>query len=69
MSMELLDDQMRWLIRHGYFTWTCYRCKTWTNTHIAAYYHLVDHHGLDPQSAFDQGEAGEPRDRRRPARP
>jgi hypothetical protein len=26
------------------------------------YYHLVDHHGLDPQSAFKEGEAGEPKD-------
>jgi len=29
-------------------------------TPAGAYYHLVDFHGLDPQSAFREGEAGDP---------
>ncbi len=61
MSMELLDDQLRWLLRHGYAVWHCYRCKQTQSTHIGMYYHLVDFHGLDPQSAFKEGEAGSPR--------
>jgi hypothetical protein len=59
VSMELLDAQMRWLLRHGYVTWQCYRCKKKLSSHIGIYYHLVDWHGLDPQSAFREGEAGE----------
>lgn len=60
MSVELLDDQLRWLMRHGYATWHCYRCKGKYSSHLGMYYHLVDFHGLDPQSAFQEGEAGEP---------
>jgi hypothetical protein len=62
MTFELLDDQMRWLLRHGYVTWHCYRCKSTQWTKSGMYYHLVDHHGLDPQSACKEGEAGEPKD-------
>jgi len=59
MNVELLDAQLRWLLRHGYATWHCYRCDHTSSTMISAYYHLVDHHGLDPQTAFGEGEVGE----------
>ena len=59
--MVLLDDQLRWLLVHGYATWHCYRCKLSFITHIAAYHHLVDFHGLDPQTAFSEGEGQVPR--------
>jgi hypothetical protein len=58
--MTLLDDQLRWLMLHGYMTWHCHRCKVTHNHPVSAYYHLVDTHGLDPQSAFREGEGGEP---------
>ena len=52
MALYLLDDQLKWLLRHGYVTWHCYRCKTTISTAASMYYHLVDFHGLDPNEAF-----------------
>ena len=66
MNLELLDDQVRWLLRHGYVTWHCYRCKAKLSTGPSLYFHLVDLHGLDPDEAFRQGEAGEPKNPRGP---
>lgn len=51
--LYILDAQLKWLLRHGYCEWHCYRCKMKFSTAAASYYHLVDHHGLDPQRAFD----------------
>jgi hypothetical protein len=56
----LLDAQLRWLMVHGYMTWHCTRCRIVLENHISAYYHLCDTHGLDPQTAFREGEAQEP---------
>jgi hypothetical protein len=57
--MTLLDAQLRWMMLHGYATWHCYRCSAKFSSMISTYHHLVDHHGLDPTTAFREGEGQE----------